>query len=240
MKNPIISCILPVYNGEKYLQESIDSVIAQIFTDWELIIINDGSTDGTEGIVDAQEDPRIRVYHNEKNRKLPATLNRGFLMARGQYYTWTSHDNRYLPNAFETYYNKIFMTTADVVYSDCHLINGNGERFAHKPAAPISQLPYSNVVHASFLFRPWIWSILGGYDESLFRAEDWDFWIRAYRAGMKFKEIPVALYEYRVHDGMLCHDWWGCQIAYARTAARHFGMGRAVKQFGYAALQEVK
>jgi glycosyltransferase involved in cell wall biosynthesis len=236
---PTISCILPVYNGERYLQKSINSVIAQTFTDWELIIIDDGSTDHTAEILDAQTDTRIRVYHNERNRKLPATLNRGFMMARGKYWTWTSHDNKYLRIAFGAYMNAIEQSNADVVYSDCRIINACGERYAHRPADKIEKLPYSNVVHASFLFKPAVWRTLGGYDESLFRSEDWDFWIRAYLTGMKFHVIPFELYEYRVHDGMLCHDWWDCQIAYARTAAKHFGVARAVKQFGCAALQEV-
>jgi len=237
---PKVSCVLPVYNGERYLKESIDSVINQTFTDWELIIINDGSTDNTRAILDAQTDERIRIYHNERNRKLPATLNRGFLVARGEYWTWTSHDNRYLTFAFGTMVNALTDSPGDIVYSDYSIIDATGKRVAGCSAPLPEHLKYQNSVHASFMFRPHVWHDLKGYDEGLFRAEDWDFWIRAWLAGMKFRTIPFPLYEYRVHDEMLCHNWWACQVAYAKTAARHFGVARAVKQFGCAALQVVK
>ena len=236
---PEVSCILPVYNGERYLQESITSVVNQTFKDWELIIIDDGSTDNTAAILDAQTDERIRIYHNERNRKLPATLNRGFLMARGNFWTWTSHDNRYLPHAFGAMINALTDFPVDIVYSDYHIIDAQGSRIAGCSAPMPEQLKYQNSVHASFMHTPSVWHDLGGYDETLFRSEDWDFWIRAWLIGKKFDIIPFPLYEYRVHNDMLCSNWWACQLAYAKTAARHFGIGRAVKQFGYAALREV-
>ena len=92
---PKVSIVLPTYNGEDYLRESIESVISQTFTDWELIIVNDCSTDSTPKIAEAYaaKDCRIRVIHNEKNQKLPNSLNIGFESASGDYLTWTSDDN---------------------------------------------------------------------------------------------------------------------------------------------------
>ena len=100
---PKVSIVLPTYNGEKFIRESIDSILYQTFTDWELIIVNDCSTDGTPNIVNryAASDSRIRVIHNKENQKLPESLNIGFREARGEYLTWTSDDNMYLPSALE-------------------------------------------------------------------------------------------------------------------------------------------
>ena len=91
---PRVSIVLPSYNGERYIKESIDSVLNQSFTNWELIVVNDCSEDGTRRIVEeyAQNDSRVTIINNEKNMKLPKSLNIGFEVARGEYFTWTSDD----------------------------------------------------------------------------------------------------------------------------------------------------
>ena len=81
----LISIVLPIYNGEKYMRKSIDSVLAQTYANWELLIIDDGSTDNTAIIAQeyAAKDHRIRYYKNPENMRLPRTLNRGFSLAKG-------------------------------------------------------------------------------------------------------------------------------------------------------------
>ena len=130
--NPKISIVLPVYNGRKYIRESIDSILGQSFTDWELIAVDDGSADGTAEILSeyVSRDDRISVIYNPVNQKLPKSLNIGFSRAKGGYLTWTSDDNRYLPDALETmaeYLDK--NTDAAIVRSDYYFINESGERF---------------------------------------------------------------------------------------------------------------
>ena len=100
---PKVSIVLPTYNGEKYIRESIDSILNQTFTDWELIIVNDCSTDNTVNIIQeyAEKDKRIKIINNKKNEKLPNSLNIGFREAIGEYLTWTSDDNVYLNRAIE-------------------------------------------------------------------------------------------------------------------------------------------
>src|SRR5262245_32445776 len=103
MADPIVSIILPTYNGSRYIRESIDSCLAQEFSDFELIIVNDCSTDNTPAIIEeyANKDGRIRVLHNQVNKKLPRSLNAGSDIARGKYHTWTSDDNFYAPGALK-------------------------------------------------------------------------------------------------------------------------------------------
>lgn len=95
----LISIVLPIYNGEKYMKQSIDSVINQTYANWELLIVDDGSTDNTAAIAReyAEKDNRIKYYKNPQNMRLPKTLNRGFSLATGDYLTWTSDDNYYYP-----------------------------------------------------------------------------------------------------------------------------------------------
>ncbi len=77
MGNELISVILPAYNAERFLKEAIDSILAQTYTNFELIVLNDGSTDRTEEIILSYDDPRIRYIKNETNLKLIKTLNKG-------------------------------------------------------------------------------------------------------------------------------------------------------------------
>ena len=83
----LISIVLPIYNGEKYMKQSIDSVINQTYANWELLIVDDGSTDNTAAIAReyAEKDNRIKYYKNPQNMRLPKTLNRGFSLATGDY-----------------------------------------------------------------------------------------------------------------------------------------------------------
>ena len=115
----LISIILPVYNGEQYLAESIESVLAQTYQYWELLILDDCSTDKTQIISKEFEkrDNRIKYYRNEKNLKLPGDLNRGFSLSKGSYLTWTSDDNRFRSEALEVMVNSLLANKADLTYS---------------------------------------------------------------------------------------------------------------------------
>src|SRR5262249_10919089 len=93
---PRVSVVLPVYNHLRFLPEAIRSVLAQTYRDFELVIVTDGSPDGTKEYLDALTDPRIVVVHQE-NRRLPGALNTGFAHARGELLTWVSADNHCAP-----------------------------------------------------------------------------------------------------------------------------------------------
>src|SRR5687768_16352258 len=98
---PLVSIVLPTYNGCRYLCESIDSCRKQTYPHWELILVDDCSTDDTPRIMAeaVRSDARIRSVRHETNKKLPSGLNTGFRLAKGDYLTWTSDDNCYRPEA---------------------------------------------------------------------------------------------------------------------------------------------
>lgn len=122
----LISIVLPVYNGEKYLRESIDSVLAQTYKNWELLIVDDCSTDSSAAIAKeyASKDRRIYYYRNENNLRLPRNLNKGFRLAKGDYLTWTSDDNKFKPMALEKMYDALKNNQdAQFVFASCRVIS---------------------------------------------------------------------------------------------------------------------
>jgi glycosyltransferase involved in cell wall biosynthesis len=202
--NQMISVILPVYNGEKFISDAINSILKQTHENFELIIVNDCSTDSTLEIISefAVQDSRIKVITNEINKKLPVSLNIGHKYATGDYITWTSDDNLYQPSAFEYYLNYLQYNTYDIVYSDFDLIDDNGIVLKRRNFSEPEYLINGNCVGASFLYKRDVFEALKGYEENLFLVEDYDFWLRAL-IKFKFKYIPESLYFYRSHDESL-------------------------------------
>ena len=113
---PLISLVLPVYNGARYLPLALDSIFAQSFTDFELIAVDDCSTDATPAILAdyAARHPNMRVLTNQANSKLPASLNNGFRAARGRWFSWTSDDNLLHPDTLEQLASEAAGDSADI------------------------------------------------------------------------------------------------------------------------------
>ncbi len=203
--NEKVSIILPVYNGEKYISEAIESIIDQTYKNFELIIINDCSTDNTLELCNsyADKDQRIKVFSNETNLKLPNSLNAGFERASGYYYTWTSDDNIYKPNAIETMIREL-KNNRDLVmvYSNYAKIDSNGDIIENVKLRDSRFLTTGNVCGACFLYTADVAKKVGKYDATLFLAEDYDYWIRIYKEG-NIKHLLDNLYCYRVHSGSL-------------------------------------
>ena len=198
-----ISVVLPCHNGAAHLDEAVRSLTVQTEKDWELVLVDDGSTDATPARVDAwsRHDSRIRALHLCPNRGLPAALNEGFRMAHGAYFSWTSDDNVFEPAALERMLARLEADpSVDGVYADYLRFGASGERRVR--VGPTAALPLRNNVGACFLYRRELHEELGGFDESLFLAEDYDFWLRA---APRFRLVPLheLLYRYRDHEGSL-------------------------------------
>lgn len=201
-----VSIVLPTYNGKKYLEQSIESILAQTYSDWELILIDDCSTDGTYNIVEqySKFDHRIYAIHNEENKKLPASLNIGFSIAKGKYLTWTSDDNLYMPNALQTMvqylelHNNIYMVQANMYLIDeKESIIGQLETYSNK------EMYLHNCVGACFLYRREVRDKIGDYDINSFCVEDYDYWLRVLEEFEEIAPINKFLYMYRVHKDSL-------------------------------------
>jgi len=202
---PEISIVLPVYNGARYLRESIDSCLAQTFRNWELIIVNDCSTDESGAIAEeyAAKDERIRVIHNETNLKLPASLNAGFRQAKGEYLTWTSDDNRYLPHALQRMLDFLHeQPEYTMVCTAVECIDDEG-LFTNYVLIPLQHhLLCCNSVGACFLYRRNVLETVGEYDTNCFLAEDYEYWLRI-ACKHKIGTVNQVSYLYRFHSQSL-------------------------------------
>ncbi len=198
---PHISIVLPTFNGARYLAESVQSVIAQTLTGWELIIVDDCSTDETPDIIARfeRQDPRIRGIRHETNRKLPAALNTGFAASSGSYLTWTSDDNRYRPQALQTLSAYLDgQPDVGLVYAAMALIDENGAGTGTAGLRPPEDLWQATCVGACFLYRRQVMETVGPYAENLFCAEDYDYWLRI-SSRFKMHALSEVLYDYRHH-----------------------------------------
>lgn len=206
-KGELVSIVLPVYNGEKYIALSIESCLQQTHKNIELIIVNDCSTDATSKIINqyAQNDFRIRVIDNIENKKLPASLNIGHRQAKGNFITWTSDDNIYELNAIEVMLNQIFEKKADVAYCDFFLIDNNGDKIREVKLLEIENMIFGNFIACCFLYKKEVFVRNVEYNENLYLAEDYDFWLRAILHS-RYTQINRALYYYRKHEDSLTNQ----------------------------------
>jgi glycosyltransferase involved in cell wall biosynthesis len=219
---PQISIILPTFNGEKYITESIKSCLDQSFSDFELIIVNDCSSDNTLSIIESflESDSRIRIINNQKNLQLPGSLNIGFQSARGKYFTWTSDDNIFKKNALEVLIDSITKNNSpDIVYSSYNIIDEKGS-FISKYGGNPEELIFQNIIGACFLFKKNVFVQLSGYDEMKYTVEDYDFWLRALKY-FNFKYIDEVLYSYRRHDKSISNEIYQNTTVYNQFIELH-------------------
>ncbi len=197
-----ISVILPVYNGEQFIADAIGSVLAQTFQDWELIIINDGSTDSSGELAEyyANNDSRIRVF-NQTNQGLSAARNSGLLLCIGEIIGFLDADDQYLPDCFRIISNQFEKTAANLLITGYFYFKENSKLHTHYFSNSI--IPYSSFLKAnlappvSHFIRKLTVNQLGSFDSELNSCEDWDFWIRAGKLGTKIHSISEVLVGYR-------------------------------------------
>lgn len=204
---PLISVIIPVYNGEKFLKASIDSVLNQEFTDFECIIINDGSTDSTDQIIRSYTDPRIRYTMNEGNKGIVYTLNRGIDLARGEWIARMDADDICLPDRFSTQlaymqqhpYVDVLATTVTLINEEDQPIGvwEDDKRYV-RPAAIYQQLPKNNCIsHPTILAKT---ETLRSYRyrSSQQGSEDYDLWLRLLASGKQIHKLAEPYLLHRI------------------------------------------
>jgi len=205
--NLLISVVLPVFNGEKFLSKSIESVLNQTYQNIELIIVNDNSNDNTLNISNqyAEKDSRIKIINNPINKKLPASLNIGHNACKGDFITWTSDDNFYELDTLKILLDNLIKKEADVVYSNFTLIDDKGQKIREVTLPGIENLIFGNVISCCFMYRKEVYQRNNGYNEAYFLIEDYDFWLRA-SIHSKFYQINQSLYNYRKHEQSLTNQ----------------------------------
>ncbi len=197
----LVSIVLPTYNQVNYLSLSVESILAQTYRNFELIIVNDGSTDDTVKLLESYTNiPYIKII-NQNNQRLPGALNAGFNQAKGQYLTWTSSDNLMHPEMLQILVAKLdAVPEVGLVYADRFLIDEDGVNLGEfcLPDYDPYLLLHMDIIHCCFLYRRECQEKVGFYDPAFVYAEDWEYWIRISQY-YKMKHIPKSLYYYRVH-----------------------------------------
>jgi glycosyltransferase involved in cell wall biosynthesis len=204
---PRVTVLLAVYNGGAYLAEAVDSVLEQTFRDFELLLVDDASTD--DAIEVLPRDPRIRVLPNERNIGQIPSLNRGLREAQGEYVARLDADDVCLPRRLE---RQVALLDAhpevDLTATWTDVVDSAGRLWA--PVRPridsfadfVSQIVTGRVhlVHPSIVFRRDVVIDLGGFDETLNASEDQDLYRRLVLARRETRVVPETLLRYRRHE----------------------------------------
>lgn len=212
MKNrqPAISVLMPVYNAERFLEEALSSISKQTFKDFELLIINDGSTDSSASIIQkyARDDPRIQII-NQANQGVGDSLIRGANLVKGRYTARMDADDIALPSRLEEEYQYLeshpkcaVIATVVRVIDDAGKFKGfwTADKETLTPKQISSRLPIENcIAHPSIMIRTSVLKMFG-FDASQVPAEDYDLWLRLLSAGYEIHKLPTPLMLYRVHD----------------------------------------
>lgn len=201
MEVPKVTVLMPVYNGEKYLGEAIESILNQTFTNFEFLIIDDGSTDNSVEIINSYNDKRIIFVKNDKNLKLPTTLNKGIKLAQGEYIARMDCDDISVPDRLEKQVN----------YLDNHLDVGIcGSRYEVLDEGIVRELPldyelikarllfHCVIKHPTVMMRKFVLNQNNLYYQNTV-LEDFDLWIRCSKV-TKIINLPEPLLKCRYHE----------------------------------------
>ena len=215
MEEKMISVILPAYNAEKFLREAIDSILGQTYKNFELIVLNDGSTDRTEDIILSYDDPRIRYVKNEKNLKLIKTLNKGIDLAKGEYIARMDADDISLPTRFEIEV-KYLQEHPEIDVVSCFPYNmsmdgvilGKSSYFSVTRPLPCKfvSMYEASICHPICMFKAEAIKKYKYSDkEEFLHIEAYELWNRMFHSGAQGSMIPEYMLYYRDNATSVCH-----------------------------------
>lgn len=209
--SPAVSVLMSVRNGMPYVRETIDSIVGQTFTDWEMVIVDNGSEDDTAPYVErrAKEEPRIVLLRNAVDLGICRSLNRGLAACRGRWIARIDGDDRALPQRLERQLAFV-RDHPGVGVASClaYYIDPSGRRVgktAHDLTSPAAFQRYIaanraiGILHPGTIIDRDILTAVGGYRHEFYPAEDIDLWARIADAGAMILVQPELLMEYRVH-----------------------------------------
>lgn len=214
-KKPEITVFMPVYNAEKYLREAIESILNQTFTDFELLIINDGSTDKSVEIIESYKDKRIKLIHNEGNKGLPYTRNRGLDLAQGKYLAIMDADDVTVKERLQLQYeimekkkNLVVLASGkELISEDKEDTYGFKEKlysylFYRKSSQIQTDLIFHNVlVNSTTMIRlEFLKKNMIRYNEKCFVMQDYELWTQISSHNGQMEILRKPLVKYRTHQ----------------------------------------
>jgi glycosyltransferase involved in cell wall biosynthesis len=206
-KNPKLSVVLPAFNAEKTLRRAIDSILNQTFPNFELIVIDDGSTDGTCEVVESYKDIRIRLVRFQENQGLIAGLNKGLEIARGEYVARQDADDESVTERFAKQVAILESNSHIGVVGSCVRLRDSSNKLlgiysypSEPDLARWQSLFKTPVAHSTAVFRRSVVESVGGYNEKYKLAEDYELWTRV-SAVAQILSLRDKLVYYNVRDG---------------------------------------
>ena len=257
MNAPAVSVVLPAYNCEKYIAKAIESVLHQTFTDFEFIIINDGSTDRTEEIIRSFSDPRILYQANNSNKGLVFTLNKGIDIARGSYIARMDGDDIALPERFKKQFDHLQLNKeVDILATVVTLIDKNESVSGtwHSDITNVTakdirkELPKDNcIAHPTIMGKTEIFRKFK-YNHTQSQSEDYDLWLRMMSSGVIIHKLPEHLLLHRILDSSFTRStkngFWKIGETQLRFGWQQFRKGKlslfVCKTFMYGCLNTLK
>ena len=231
--DPTVSICIPAYHAERYLPETLKSVRDQSFHDWELIVVEDGSKDGTEEMVRKfalEVSHRVVFLRHAQNRGLPATRNTAIAKARAKLIALLDADDYWTANHLETITARLSETGADLVHSGSVLFDSDsGRELEIRAPSPeqVGDFPRSLFIAdyviqpASVVLTKELWTRVGGFDETYRYVEDREMWLRCARSGARFLFSGENTCFYRKHAAALSTHGAEMAIASARVFEQH-------------------
>ena len=224
----LISVIIPVFNGEKTIYKTIESLLKQTFSHLEILVIDDGSTDSTVEIVKSIFDSRLHIY-SYPNAGISANRNRGLGKATGEYLSFIDADDLWASDKLEAQLNALLKhPQAALAYSWTDYIDMNGNFLKSGRRITETGNVYSKLLMSNFLengsnplIRSEVFNTIGGFDESLTVAEDWDMWLRI-SACYEFVLVPEVKIFYRVQVNSLSTNLVQMEIDSLQVIERAF------------------
>ena len=244
---PVVSIIIPTYNRQHLVQETIDSVFRQTYTDWELIVVDDGSIDDTRGALGKRYGSSIRyIYQNNQGES--AARNRGIAAARGTYVAFLDSDDLWLPSKLQI---QVDLMDADanlgLVSTQSYWMNHEGLRLKRLPQGheqATSDISWADLVlgnaiaggGSTAMVRRRCFELAGAFDTSIHFGEEWDLWLRIARH-FKARQISEPLSFYRINPGGQ-RNWAPRRDEAAKMHADHLEiLGRAFDRCPYSACE---
>ncbi len=208
---PLVSVIVPSYNHEKYVKDTIESILNQTYKNIELIVIDDGSKDNSPRILEELSKKHGFLFIHRPNKGLTATLNEALKLAKGKYICFCASDDMYLPHKIE---KQVKFMEENPEYGMCH---GNvkflkDERIIDNKKKPEKEIDFEELLMRDPIFavtvmvRKEVFDKVGPYDESLY-VDDWDMWLRIAFAGFRIGYIDDYLAIYRLHETNMTKNW---------------------------------
>jgi glycosyltransferase involved in cell wall biosynthesis len=233
MPSPAVSICIPAFKAERYLRETLDSVKAQTFTDWEIVVTEDGSRDGTEAIVTrfaSEVSQKVTYHRHDPNRGLPATRNHGIATATAPWIALLDSDDLWTPTHLAEVMARAAAGGADLIHAGSLLFDSDSGRDletrvpspADLSTFPVSLYTGSYIIQpSSVLLSRQLWNKVGGFNPDFRYVEDREMWLRCARALGRFAFTGGVTCRYRKHASALSKHGGPMALAAAKVCEQH-------------------